>query len=404
MQFTYRAKQDAKTETSGVIEAADVSAAVGHLKRLGLYPLEVVALDAPHRDSAVAPVISKRPLSRGNLALWSRTIGQALTAGLSLTQALHLLAEQEQGRPLGRTAKILEEQVTAGMSLASAMERLGPTFSAVSVNLVRAGETSGALEQVLQALALQAEQEADLIAKVRGALVYPLFVLAVGMATVAVLIWVVVPKLALLFAETGQPLPLTTRLLIHSGKGILWGFFLGGASLLAGWRMLRRKGGGFSLERRVLHGLGRLPWLRRLASEAQWAQLTSTLSLLLGHGVALPTALHLVSGTVGPSRLRDQIRQAEQEVVEGRGVSAALRQAGIKEPFLLTMVAMGEAQGDLAQAFHQAAARYQQGVDHSVKVLSTLIEPVMILLVGLVVGGVVFSMMLPIFQVNFSLG
>ena len=403
MQFSYRAKQDSRNEASGVIEAIDLSSAISHLKQSGLYPLEVVAL-APSARAAGEQPDNGRPLSRQDLALWARTVGQGLSAGLSLTQALHLLAEQEPARRLGSVARKLEEEVTAGMSLADGMGSLGSCFSPVAVSLARAGGAGGALEEVLQALAEQVESESDLIGKLLGALVYPVFVLLVGAGTVAVLLWVVVPKLAVLFQETGQPLPWATRVMIQSGKVGFWGM----VSMLAAAPVVVWAIGKASLRVRLAAGgmkvLSSLPLFGRLIEQAEIARLSSTLSLLLSHGLPLPESLRLAAGTVARPQLRDQIRQVVREVMEGIGFSASLRRAGIREGFLLTVVAMGEAHGDLARSFRQAADRYSSEVDRSVKALSALIEPSMILVVGLLVGAVVFSMLLPIFQINFAVG
>ena len=154
-------------------------------------------------------------------------------------------------------------------------------------------------------------------------------------------------------------------------------------------------------------GLGimsRIPWFRRLIRHAEIARLSSSLGLLLSHGLPLPESLRLVAGVVTRPQLKAQIQQAQVLVVEGMNVSASFQRAGIEEPFLLTLVAMGEAQGDLARSFQQAGSRYRHEVDRVIKVLSTLIEPVMILVVGVVVGAIVLSLLLSIFQINFAVG
>lgn len=402
MQFTYRARKDAKSEASGVIEAIDLSSAVARLKQSGLFPLEVVPLEAP--ASAVLKEGADRPLSRLELALWARTLGQGLRAGLSLTQALHLLAQQEKSRRMGFVSERLERQVTGGMSLADAMQSLGRRFSVIAVSLVRAGGASGALEQVMLSLADQAEAEADLLGKVRGALVYPLFILFVGLGTVAVLLWVVVPKLGALFTETGQPLPLLTRWMMSGGRASVWVLLGIVPAAAVGWGILRTRGGSRRLSEIAATLAARLPLFGRLMARARITRLCSTMGLLISQGLPLPEALRLSADTAGGGHLSRQLAQIQRDVVEGMSLSAAMRRAGLSEAFLLTLVAMGEAQGDLAQAFQQAAARYQSEVDRAVRVLSTLIEPVMILAVGLIVGMIVFSMLLPMFQINFAVG
>lgn len=402
VQFTYRARKDAKSEASGIIEAVDLSSAIIRLKQSGLFPLEVVPLESP--SAAVLKEGVDRPFSRMELVLWGRILGQGLQAGLSLTQALNLLAQQERGRPVGFVAERLQQRVTGGMSLGDAMQSLGNRFSPIAVNLARAGGASGALEQVMLSLADQAEVEADLIAKVRGALAYPLFILFVGFGTVAVLLWVVVPKLGALFTETGHPLPILTRWMMAGGRLSI--VLVAGAVLAAivGWAVFRRTGVHRRLLEAVRSAADRLPVFGPLMTQAEIARMASTLGLLISQGLALPEALRLSADTTASVRMKEQLLQVHREVVEGAALSSAMRRAGMTEAFLLTLVAMGEAQGDLARSFQQAADRYRSEVDRSIKTLSTLIEPVMILLVGLMVGGIVFSMLLPMFQINFAVG
>lgn len=402
MQFSYRAKQENQAEAAGVIEAVDLSAAVAHLRRKGLYPLRLIPLEGARSERS--PASFGRPLGREALSLWARTVGQGLGAGLSLTQALHLLAQQEQQRPAGQAARFLEQRVTGGMSLGDAMAQSKELFSPLAVSLVRAAEAAGALEQVLIALADRMEAESELIAKVRSALIYPLFVLLVGLLTAGLLVWLVVPKLTLLFAETGQPIPWATRIFILLGKGGIAALAVGGAATLALLFARRRagaKGGSLS---RFSGLLKRLPWAERLLRQAELARCSSSLALLLGQGLSLAESLRLVAGTIGWPELKAQVQRSRELIIEGMPVSAGFRRAGVQDPFLLTLIAMGEAHGDLARAFHQAGVRYQQEVDRTVRVLSTLIEPLMILVVGGVVGAIVFSMLLPIFQINFAAG
>jgi len=401
VQFTYRAKQDTKTEASGVIEAIDLPSAVAHLKQMGLYPLEVVPLEVPQGPTPSG--FSPQPFSRRELAHWARTVGQGIKAGLSLTHALHLLAEQEHRRKVGQAAKILEEKVTAGMSLADAMAQLGNTFSSVAISLARAGEAGGALEEVLEALANQMEVEAELVSKVRDALIYPAVVLTAALGVVIFLTRVVFPSLSVFFSEMGQPIPWFTQLVIQLSRWLSWGIGSGVLLLLAGFAV---KGQQFrTLVLRVgIRLVAGLPFFGQLVNQAEIARLSSTLGLLLSHGLPLPQALRLGADTVSQATLRSQVKQAQGAVMEGMNLSVALQRTGVKEPFLVTMISMAEVQGDLARAFQQAGARFHQEVDRRIRVLSTLIEPAMILVVGVMVGLIVFSMLLPIFQINFTVG
>ncbi len=322
MQFTYRAKQGRQSEASGVIEAVDLSTAVHHLKQMGLYPLEIVPLE---QKSSSSPGDPGRPLSRGELSLWARTLGQGIAAGLSLTQALHLLGTQEEGRSVGHVASQLEKQVTAGVSLGDAMGRMNPPFSPVAVSLVHAGETSGALEEVLEALAVQVEGEDDLISKVKAAFAYPIFVLVIGFGFMLFSNWVVLPRLVSLFQETGQQLPLMTRLMMGFVNTFAWVIVLLGVVAFAVFAWMRWGGLRLPLGIWGVAILSQLPVFGRMIAQMGIARMSATLGLLLEHGLPLPESLRLVSETIPRPRLKEQILQTRRGVVEGVSVSEGLR-------------------------------------------------------------------------------
>ncbi len=403
MKFSYRARRDARTESSGVLEAPDFSEAVGRLRGMGLYPVEVFPIEterAKEKKEAM-PV----PLSRMDLALWARSIGDGLAAGMSLTQALHLVAEQEKGRPAGAASAVLENRITSGESLAGAMQQMGPVFSPMAAQLVRAGEESGSLEQVLHALAVESEAEAELIEKIRGALVYPTFVMAVGAATAAAVVWIVFPKLEILFIQTGQPLPWTIRFLSGALRLAGWGLLAAGVAAAAcAWNLRKKK---VRLLAESITRAGRmvrsLPWLGAFLRKVEIVRFTTTAALLLEQGLPLPEAIRLCAGTVQDEGLRAALGRAFADVMEGLPLSQSLRRSGLQELFLLSVIGVGEAQGDLAHSFRRAAARYGREVDHQVKRFGVLIEPVLILGVGLFVAGIVFSVMLPVFDLNFAI-
>lgn len=402
-QYAYRAKRDVSTEAQGVIDARDLSGAVSALKAQGLYPLDVHPIAAPTTPSAITslPTAPARALGAATLALWARTLAQGLHGGLTLTQALHLLVEQEGTGPLGAMAAQLRSWVTQGQPLSQAMTAVGG-FPPMTVALVRAGEASGSLEQALSRMAQSAERHAELSGKVRAALAYPALILVVGTATTLVLVTFVVPQLAKLFTELGQPLPWPTRLMLAARRGLGWIAVVGIAGLLVARAAIRQMGERVRWRDQMRRAAGAIPVIGPVLYKAELAGWSQTLGLMVGQGVSLPEAVALATQTMGDAGLRQRLSRLETDVLEGLPLSEGLRRSGITAPLLVTMTAIGEAEGALADSLLNVAAAFERDVDHGVKVVSSLLEPMLILLVGLVVAAIVFSMLLPIFQINFT--
>lgn len=418
-QFAYRAKRDVATEARGVIEAQDLSGAILALKSQGLFPLDVQPVAAPSRPStiqpvpvasasgrlttALGPVAARRALATPLVALWARTLAQGLHGGLSLTQALQLLVEQEGGRPLGRVARQLHDLVVEGQPLSYGMLADG-RFSPVTVALVQAGEASGSLEQALDRIAVSADRQAELAGKVRAALAYPTLILAAGCVTTLVLITVVVPRLATLFTELGQTLPWPTRVMLGMRGSVGWVVVVLALGILAARLAAGRANSLMWVIEALRRVVNRLPVLGPLVHKAELAGWCGTLGLMIGQGVPLPEATRLTNRTLGDPQLRQQLARLETDVPEGISLSESLRKAQVAAPLLITMTAIGESEGALDRSLMGVAATFERDVDQGIKVVSSLLEPLLILAVGLVVAAVVFSMLLPIFQINFTVG
>lgn len=406
-QYAYRAKRDVTTEARGIVEAHDRSAAILSLKAQGLSPLDVTPITPEVAPIITAPVPGAAPRGAGRrlapafLALWGQTLAQGLHGGLTLTKALHLLAEQEGARPLGVAATRLRDLVSQGQPLSRAMTEVGG-FSPVAMALVQAGEASGSLEQALRRIADSAERQAELRSKIQAALAYPSLILGVGLLTISGMIVFVVPKLTALFTEMGQTLPLPTRLMLglRTWVGPLMVIL---AVAVVGLRVaMRRPAIHAWVQDRLARGVSALPVVGPVVQQAELAQWGTTLGLMAAQGVPLPRAVALANAVIGQPGLKRRFARLETDIVEGVPLSESLRRSGVAAPLLITMTAIGEAEGALDQSLLSVAGTFERNVDHGVKVISSLLEPVMILGMGLVVAAIVFSMLLPIFEINFT--
>ncbi|MBI3291692.1 MAG: type II secretion system F family protein [Elusimicrobia bacterium] len=387
--FKYRAKTDALDLAEGTLEAKDLDQAAMELKTRRLYPVKITRL-----------VSARVSLSKSELAFFTRGLNQALRAGVPLVQALHLLAAQEKGRRIGMLASHLESQLLQGVGLSDAMSQHPQAFPASAAALVRAGEAGGGLEEALHRIAELAQRDAELAEKVRTALVYPVFVLVVGSLTLLVLLIFAVPKLAQVFQDLDQPLPWLTRLMLSLSEGVARGGFLLLLVGLPGFWLSRRLG----WYRRLLLWSGQrvaqLPFVRRLFLQADLARWTQGLGFLVGQGVTLTEALRLSKEMLAQPAHQRGVARCLHDVAEGLPLSQALERARIGDPTLRTLIAVGEAEGDLSRNLLAASSAYDEEVDRTAKVFGTLIEPVLIVAVGLVVAVVVFSMLMPVFEMS----
>ncbi|MBI4226976.1 MAG: type II secretion system F family protein [Candidatus Omnitrophica bacterium] len=346
---------------------------------------------------------SPKPLSPALLALWARTLAQGLHGGLTLTRALQLLVDQEGSRPLGRVATQLRDQVAQGQTLSAAMIAAG-RFPPVVTALVQAGEAGGGLEQAFERIASSAERHAELSGKIQAALAYPALILCAGGLTITGMILFVLPKLTAMFTEMGQTLPWPTQIMLALRGLIGWGALGAVVAGLAVRAALRVPAQRARVTEAAARALGALPVLGPVLQQAELARWSSTLGLMVAQGVALPRAIILANQTVGAPSLRRRFSRLETDVVEGVSLSEGLRRSGVAAPLLITMTAIGEAEGALDQSLLGVAATFEREVDRGVKIASSLLEPILILAMGLIVAAIVFAMLLPIFEINFTGG
>lgn len=393
--FRYSGKTAPGSVRRGVLEAGDRAAALAKLADDGCFP---TVLEEIHP----APGGRSEALSARELGAFTRGLADLLDAGLALPQALKTVERQAASPRLAGITADLRGRVEGGMSLAAALSAQGRLFSDVYIGMVVAGETGAHLSDALTRLADMAEQEEELVARIKTALAYPLLVLATGGATVLFLVLYVVPKLAGVFEDMGQSLPLVTRLLVALSRGARSGaglFALVGGLLAVGlfWRAGRVDWA------RLGRWLARGPWVRDLARDAGLARFTRTLSVLLAGGIPLLEALRAAADVGGDAALRGQVDEARRRVAQGQGLADGFAAAGFPAE-VVHRVAVGEEGRRLVPALEKVAAVLERRRDRSLKVFVALLEPTLILAVGGVIAAVVLGMLLPIFQLSSFIG
>ena len=399
-KFFYKARKGPKELKQGTIEAETESAAVSKLMRMGYFPITVSLQEdrAPKEKAKRAGLLKN--ISRRELTTFTRQLADLLESGVTLYRALTVLEQQTEHRQLKVIIQDIANLVKEGKSLSDSLRNYPRLFNIIYVNMVKTGELSGTLENVLKRLADFGEKQQDLAGRVQQALAYPILMLTVGVATVVVLFAFVIPKLTDLFEDMGQALPLPTKILLAISNSFLNFWWLILAIGLFTFFVIRRN---FFTARGKLgldyFKLG-LPVLGKFFKRVQIANFTRTLGILLANGVPILQAMDSVSQTLESEVLKQEAKGITKEIREGSSLAGAVAQSRYFPALVANMLTIAEEDGTLDRALLRVAQAYEKETDHSVKLLTSLIEPAMILAMGSIVGFIVISMMLPIFQIS----
>lgn len=360
--------------------------------------------DSASPRTAARPFASVESLfervSAQDLALFTRQFATLAGAGLPLVECLSTLIEQIEHNRLKRVLTHVRQQVREGHPLAEALQAHPRVFSDIYINMIRAGEASGALETVLSRLAEYNENQARLLRTVQTALTYPVVMIVVAMVIVAFLLAYVVPEVTRVFQNTGQTLPLATRILLGLSSFLInawWLILLGGACGTFAWlRVLQTPKGRGWYDRTLLQ----LPRIGRLVQRLNVARFARTLSTLLASGVPILKALSMVAQLMKNSVLRQTVEEARASVQEGESLAAPLRRSGVFPALLVQMIAVGERSGELELMLSRAAQTCDEEVSIALSRFTSLLEPLTILVMGGVVLFIVLAILLPIFELN----
>jgi len=400
-QFTYSGVSAGGQVVSGQVEASDSRDAFTRLRESGVHPTRILgegaAAAAPSPDQAV-PAAGR--MSRAEVSFFTRQLADLVGAGLPLHRSLQVVWDQAT-RPGARALLTdVQDQVQRGSPLSLALESHPRCFPTLYCRMVAAGEASGHLGEVLERLAGFLEREQERRSQLLSALTYPLVLITVAVGAVAFLMTYLIPRLALVFADLGQELPLPTRILLAIAHfvGGYWHFLIGGIVLLVVLllRLAATRPGRRLVDRAVL----RLPLVGTIASRTSISRFARTLGTLVAGGVPILQALDIAAGASGNLLVADWALAAADYVRQGEPVHLALSQAGPFPQHLVQMVAVGEETASLPRMLTRVADAYDFEVDQRLKRLTTLLEPAIIVFMGCLVGFIVLSILLPIFQIN----
>lgn len=389
-RFRFRAATASGELREGVLRAPSARGALEELRRQALHPVSLEAADV------AAP--AGRASRREAVALWMRTLATLLASGMALDRALEYAGEQVPNAGVRSAARAVHADVRGGASLAAAMRRHPRSFASLDVAIVAAGEEGGALDATMARLATHLEESGELWAQVGAALVYPALMSVVTVAGVAVLLLVVVPRFVAMLGDVGGTLPLSTRVLVGASAFATrywWLALLAAAGAVLGARRWLAQ----APNRRRWHDWRRrLPVVGELETGIATARFTRTFGMLLGSGVAMLPALRIATTVIGNAAMADEAGRASLEVARGRRVGAAL--SGVLPPLACQLVSAGEESGQLDTLSIHAADAYDAAVRRSLRTLTGLVEPALVLVFGALIGFVALAMLQAIYSVN----
>jgi len=401
--YEYTALDRAGKNKNGIIDADSLKAARQKLRGSGIFPVEVKETQAVPAGKEAAtfalPVFFNR-VKPDEVHVLTRQLATLLNAGIPLVAALDALIHQTTNASLKRVLSQIKDSVNEGNSLTHSLAEHPKIFSSIYINMVRAGEASGSLDLVLDRLAEFGERQQAVKSRFKAALVYPLFMACVGILILFFLLTFIVPNITRIFTEINQALPLPTLILIALSdflKSYWWAVLLALAVCIIGLREAIKR----EKVRRMWDSLVfRLPVVGLVNRKIALARFTRTLGSLLQNGVPMLTALQIVQNIVNNVMMSQVIEEATEDVRAGRSLYNSLMQHEWFPPMVLQMISVGEHSGQLEAMLSKVADAYERDVEAHILGMTSLIEPVMILIMGIVVLFIVLSILMPIFDLN----
>ena len=417
--FWRAAGTDGKVGT-GQLDAPNEAAVLKQLRSKGLTPLAVqdaasaaargmaTAANASASAAAIASAgfkqpkarVDKSPVKSKDVLAFTSELAIMLRAGLALDNALRVLIEMSYKPAVGQLLQGILEAVKGGTPLSRALQTHAALFGDFYINMVRSGEASGQMSAVLDRLVEHMERQRALRESVVSATIYPAILITVAVLSLVVMLGFVVPQFEKLFAEMGDALPMPTRFVMNLGKAFTqYGLVIGAVALAGGWligRWLRSPSGKRWWQARLL----RMPLVGRIALKYQLTLFSRSLGTLLGNGVPMLTALHIASDTVGNVVLQQSLVRVAPIVKEGGRVVQAIQATGIFEPLAINLVRVGEETGRVGPMMLELASILNREVETGIKRLLTLVEPVLILVLGVLIAAIIVSILMGILSVN----
>jgi general secretion pathway protein F len=399
-RFIYKAKVSPGRIKEGVIEADSQAQAALKLGNMGLFILSIEDETAAFIKKSKGRLLFFKSIPLRVLSNFTRQLSNLLDSGLAMLNAMGVLIDQTDNPYFRQVISIVRDDIKDGATFSSALSKHPKVFSNLYINMVSSGEISGSLEEVLKRLSDFMEKDEENMAKVRASMAYPVLMAVVGFITIFVLLTFVAPRLISIFIDLGQALPLPTKILIWISSFLarFWVLIMIGIifCIFAFNRWSMTKDGRARLDKIKL----KVFLLGAFIQKVEIARFSRTLATLIGNGVPVIQALSIAAATIENTNIKHDMESARKDVVGGAPLSAGIKKSKSFPFMVANMIAVGEESGTLERSLSKIADSYDTEIDRTIKTMTSLLEPGLILFMGLVVGFIVISMLLPIFQLN----
>jgi type IV pilus assembly protein PilC len=400
LTYAYKGRDAGGKLVKGKVEAPSEAAVVTRLRTMGLTPIEI---NQSATGTGLQMELNFGGLEKGvklkDLAVMARQLATMVAAGLSLLKALTILSEQTESKKLARTLSIVRTQVETGSSLSEALAKHDAIFPPLMIHLVRAGEVGGFLDQALESVAETFEKDVKLMATIKSAMTYPVVVLFMAIVAMIGMIVFIVPVFKNMFADLGGELPLPTQILVTLSENAVWGvpLLVVAAVVFAVWWSKNKR---TDKVRAFVDPLKlKIPVFGQLFQKVAISRVTRNLGTMTRSGVPILQALAIVGDTSNNWVLEHALREVQDSVRSGRSISGPLSEHPVFPSMVVQMIAVGEDSGSLEQMLGKIADFYDDEVQTTTEALTSLIEPLMIAVIGVLIGGIIVSLYMPMFSI-----
>lgn len=395
--YRYKAKKGPQDVMEDLIEAASEKEAVEKINALGLIPMRV----EEEFSSSASVVSSGKSFGRvrgRQITVFSRQLATLIRSGVPILRAIHIIMEQSENRTLRDVLGDIHDNLKEGSTFSSCLAAHPTCFSSLYIAMIRAGEDTGALPEALLRITDYRMKQEEFISRLRMALAYPALMAIVGASTIVFMLTFVIPRLTKIFISMGQDLPLPTQILISISRALseAWAWLALSVILLILIRQSKSGSGKVVLSRLKI----RLPLFGNIILKANLSRFCRTLELMIKSGIPILKSIDIASAVINNEIIQEKLKTSTKELEQGGSFGRSLKTSGLLPSFMTNLVIVGEESGKLAEALCEVADTYERETDEAVKIMTNLLEPLMILVMGLIVAFIVIAMLLPIFEIN----
>ena len=400
-EYIYAAKGLKGENIKGVIDSRSEGEAAQKLREKGLYPTSIRLQTAANRDIKIS---LPQKIKTKDIALMCRQFYSMLDSGISILECVEVLRRQTENKKLAQSLEDVYQKLQKGQSLSASMRQEKGVYPEILINMVEAGEVSGQIDVIMQRMAVHFEKENSINRKVQSAMTYPIIVISIAVLVVWFLISFVLPSFIDMFSGAGVELPLLTRMLLKVGEFtknywyIVFGGLFGGAYVLG--KYIQTDEGRYRLDKMKLA----FPIIKDMNTKVATSRFSRTLSTLMASGVPIIQAMDIVKNVIGNAVISKSIDEIMDEIKRGEGLANPLAALKVFPPMLISMIKVGEESGKLSDMLEKSADYYDAEVDDAITRMTTLLEPILIVVMAVIIGSIVMAIVLPMFDMFQHIG